>query len=124
MSLPMLPNATCDIYRTGTSPPARPAVAGVPCFLRADWRGGNRDGPRQVNTLAWTHFMLVDVSVDIRDAYTGHMTSTAQDTIYVPDQTGTAFNVIFVERLLRGTPQEHLYVFLDRQTPGWPSNEL
>jgi hypothetical protein len=124
MSLPISPNTTCDIYRSGITPPTSPAVAAVPCFLQADWRGGNEAGDRAVNTLAWTHFMLVDVSVDIRDAYTGHMTSTLQDTIYVPDQTGTAFNVMFVERLQRGTPQEHKRVFLDRQTPSWPTNEL
>lgn len=124
MSVPILPNTTCDIYRAGTAPPATPAVSAVPCVLRPDWRGGNRDGPRQVSALMWTHYMLVDPSVDIRDAYTGHMTSSPQDTVYVPDHTGTAFNVIFVERVQRGTPQEHLYVFLDRQTPGWPTNEL
>ncbi len=124
MSLPISTNTTCDIYRTGVSPPSSPATAGVPCVLQPDWRGGNEAGDREVNTLAWTHVMLVDVSVDIRDAYTGHMTSTLQDTIYVPDQSGTAFNVMFIERVQRGTPQEHLRVFLDRQTPSWPTNEL
>jgi hypothetical protein len=124
MTLPISPNATCDIYRAGASPPAAPATAGAACFLQADWRGGNEAGDREVNTLAWTHVMLVDVSVDIRDAYTGHMTSTAQDTIYVPDQSGTAFKVMFIERVQRGTPQEHKRVFLDRQTPSWPTNEL
>ena len=124
MSLPISPNATCDIYRTGVSPPSTPATAGVPCFLQSDWRGGQRGGEREVNALTWTHFMLVDISVDIRDAYTGHMTTSPQDTIYVPDQTGTAFNVIFVERVHRGMPQEHIRVFLDRQTPSWPTNEL
>jgi hypothetical protein len=124
MSLPIPANTTCDIYRTGTRPPASPSVSGVPCYLQSDWRGGNEGGDRAVNALSWTHIMLVDVSVDIRDAYTGQMTSTIQDTVFVPDQTGTAFNVIFVERLQRGTAQEHKRVFLDRQTPSWPTNEL
>jgi len=68
--------------------------------------------------------MLVDVSVDIRDSYAGSSSTVAQDSVYVPDKTGTRFEVIFCERALRGTPNEHLVVYLDRAAPGWPTAQL
>jgi hypothetical protein len=124
MALPIPANSTCDIYRTGNRPPAAPDVAAVPCYLSCDWRGGQEAGDRNNATLTWTHVMLVDVSVDIRDAYTGQSIFSQQDTVFVPDQSGTPFVVIFIERLQRGTAHEHKRVFLDRRTPTWPTNEL
>src|SRR5262249_52155253 len=123
MSLPVAPNTTCDIYRSSHSPPAAPDVAGVPCFLKGDWRGGQEAGDRPNSGAdTWTHIMLVDVSVDIRDGYTGFLSQLVQDSVYVPDKNGTRFVVIFVERVDRGTPHEHKRVFLDRQVPAWPTD--
>ena len=125
MSLPLAPNTTCDIYRNSNIPPAAPDVAGVSCFLKGDWRGGQEAGDRPNSGGAtWTHVMLVDVSVDIRDGYTGAMTLLLQDAVYVPDKTGTRFVVVFIERVDRGTPHEHKRVFLDRLVPSWPTNNL
>ena len=126
MSLPVAPNTTCDIYHIGTpGPPMSPSIAGVPCFLKGDWRGGQEAGDRaNSNADTWTHVMLVDASVDIRDGYTGLQNQMMQDNIYIPDKTGTRFIVIFVERVQHGTPLEHKRVFLDRQTPGWPTSEI
>jgi len=126
MSLPVPPNATCDIYRAANAPPAAPDVAGVPCHLRPDWQGGQEHGDRAglPAGMAWTHVLLVDVAVDIRDAYTGGLTRVAQDKVYVPDKNGTPFNVVFIERVFRGQVQDHKRVYLDRQTPAWPTNEL
>jgi hypothetical protein len=124
MTLPISTNTTCDVYRSGIIPPAAPAIAGVPCFLQADWRGGQTAGDRGVDSLTWTHFMLVDASVDLRDAYTGRSTFTQQDTVFIPDQNGTQFNVIFIEHVQRGTGTAHKRVFLDRQAPTWPTNDV
>jgi hypothetical protein len=126
MALPVAPNTTCDIYRVGVSPPlSPPSVAGVPCFLKADWRGGQEAGDRTNSYVqTWTHIMLVDPSVDIRDSYIGQEGQSAQDAVYIPDQHGTRFFVVFVERVQRGSPHDHKRVFLDRQTPAWPTNEL
>ena len=68
--------------------------------------------------------MLIDVSVDLRDSYTGQSLHMTQDAVYVPDKNGTRFRVIFIERVQRGTPHEHKRVYLDRHAPTWPSNEL
>ena len=126
MALPIQPNTTCDVYRTGTTPPAAPAVAGVPCYLQPDWRAGQNEGTRPLTptALVWTHVMLVDTSVDLRDGYIGTLAWGAQDTIYVPNQNGTAFRVIFIERVHSGRSEDHKRVYLDRQTPAWPTNEV
>ena len=126
MALPIAPNVTFDIYRAGVTPPADPAVAGVVGHLTCDFRGGQEGGDRLTNSLCWTHIVLIDASIDIRDPYVGQggYYSSYQDCIYIPDQNGTRFGVVFVERLHRGTPHEHKRVYLDRMTPNWPTNEL
>ena len=126
MAIPIPPNTTCDIYRFGAAPPAAPAVAVVACYLRPDWRAGQEQGDRSgmMDQLVWTHLLLVESSVDIRDAYTGAMGRTEQDTVYIPNQNGTAFKVTFIERVGRKEAHDHLRVYLDRQTPAWPTNEV
>jgi hypothetical protein len=118
MSLPVAPNTTCDIYRTGVAPPSAPSVAAVPCVLQNDWRGGQQGRDRATGTLTWTHVLLVDVAVDIRDAYIGASTLSPQDTVYVPDSTGTPYAVIFIEIV------DHAYkrAYLDRQLPDWEAD--
>ncbi len=122
----MPPNITCDIYRFGTAPPAAPAVAAVAGYLRPDWRAGQEQGDRTgaLAQLVWTHVLLVDASVDIRDAYTGGMGRTEQDTVYIPDQNGTAYKVTFIERVGSKEAQDHKRVYLDRQTPTWPTSQV
>jgi len=124
MTLSVRTNTTCDIYRTGTTPPAAPAVAGVTCLLLPDWRRGQEAGDRASASLSWTHVMLIAPSVDIRDMYIGQAAMAMQDSVYIPDQNGTRFSVVFIELVQRGTPNEHKRVYLDRQTPTWPTNEL
>ncbi|MSU76618.1 MAG: hypothetical protein EXS16_00845 [Gemmataceae bacterium] len=124
MALPIPANITFDIYRAGTTPPAAPAVAGVLGHLQCDWRGGQEGGDRLTNGLCWTHVVLIDVSIDLRDAYVGQGSYVTQDAVYIPDKNGTPFAVVFIERLQRGAPNEHKRVYLDRMTPVWPTNEL
>jgi hypothetical protein len=124
MTLPIQTNTTCDIYRYPNAPPSVPAVSGVPTFLTPDWRRGQEAGDRANASLTWTHVMLVDSSVDLRDMYVGQSTIALQDSVYVPDKNGTHFYVVFIELVERGTPNEHKRVYLDRQAPSWPTDEL
>src|SRR5438034_751114 len=123
MALPIQPNTTCDIYRAGTAPPAAPAVAGVACFLQPDWRGGQEHGDRGTQ-LVWTHLLLVDAGVDIRDAYTGAMTRVNQDAVYIPDKNGTAFTVAFIERVHRNLAErsEERRVGKECRSRWWPEH--
>jgi hypothetical protein len=125
MAIPVAANATFDLFHLGSLPPlGSPAATGVAGFLKSDWRGGQEAGDRNNDALTWTHIMLVDISVDIRDGYVGASVFSPQDAVYIPDQHGTRFNVIFIELVQQGTAQEHKRVYLDRTTPTWPTNDI
>jgi hypothetical protein len=114
-----------DIYRAGNAPPAAPDVAAVPIALKPDWEGAHEAGFYNVNALMWTHKAYLNPAVDIRDKFTGSMTSTAQDTVYIPDQNGTKFTVTYVQRRGKGTAGDHKTAFLDRSgAPAWPTTNL
>jgi hypothetical protein len=117
-------NTTCDIYRAGRMPPAAPDVAGVQVAL-------NPRGQSTLTTGWYTHLLLVNPTVDIRDDFqAGGATPSAgvnADTVYVPDKNGTKFTVILVRRKGRGTALDLKEVLLQR-VPGanvnWPSNDV
>jgi hypothetical protein len=71
-------------------------------------------------TFQWTHLLYLDADVDVRDSYP----SAPSHRVYVPDQNGTGFDVVFVELVNRGTPASYKRVYLDRRSVTWPSNEL
>src|SRR4051812_45509667 len=100
MALPLPPNTTCDIYQTGNAPPSAPDVAAVRAHLLADYARGLEKGEGDsAPDYAFSHVLLVDVAVDVRDAYTNTgPPSSSWDVVYIPDQNGTAFRVVFVER--------------------------
>ncbi len=114
------PNTTCDIYRMGNSPPAAPDVAGVPIHLRPDFRAGMAAGAGDDNKITWTHTAVFDLGVDIRDRFDGAPTfGGAGDEIFIPDQNGTRFLVMFLEK--RGQAK---LAYLKRSWPGWPTNNI
>jgi hypothetical protein len=126
MGVPVQPNTTCDIYHQGNNPPAAPDVAGVAIALIAEYdRASERgDSTTDVN-LHWSHVALMPATTDVRDGYAGGtFAAGGAGKIYVPDKNGTAFQVAFVELRGRGTAYAHKRVYLQRQTPTWPTNEL
>jgi hypothetical protein len=111
MSFPLPFNATCDIYRNGNGPPSPPDVVGV---------SGNLVG-RGVNLKPidpYTHWIDVPLATDIR------AWSPGPDTIYVPDMTGTPFLVVKVVRVRTGSGNDYKRVYLNRQAPTWPTDQL
>jgi hypothetical protein len=127
MSLPLPANVTFDVYRDGNAPPASPDVAATTGRLSAEFRAGlfAGSGPSDARPV-YSHVLLVALDVDVRDAYgdgafdAGH----PADTLYIPDQSGTPFRVVYVERLERGDAFDHLRVFLNRRLPAWPTTQL
>jgi hypothetical protein len=105
-------------------PPAAPSVAAVPCCLTASYHKALEKGEGDGATLRFTHVLLVNVSVDIRDNYNLGGVGFFADSVYVPDQNGTRFTVIFVERKLRGTAADHKKVYLARKVPTYPTTNL
>jgi hypothetical protein len=125
MANPYRTNTTCDIYRTGRAPPAVPDATAVPIAFHGDWEKGQSAGTRNVAALVYTHKAHMEITVDIRDAYTGAMANITQDTIYIPDSTGVAYKVVFVARVNRNTAYDHFNVYLSRTpAPTWPTNNL
>jgi len=124
MPLPIPPNTTCDIYRDGNSPPAAPDVAGVPCYLVADYGRHTESGEGDPMEFRFTHTMLVTLDTDIRDGYTIGAQTGTQNSVWIPDQNGTQFYVRFVEVKARGTPGAHKKVYLDRLLPTWPTDNI
>jgi hypothetical protein len=124
MSLPIPANTTCDVYRAGNAPPASPDVAGVPCTLTGIYMMGLERGEGDSDSLKYTHRLLVDCFDDIRDDYSAGAIGGNQDTIYVPDNTGTAFSVIYVEIVELGKSWQHKRVYLVRNAPIYPTSNL
>lgn len=122
MSLPTsLLNTTCDLYRPLTS--FVPTVSGIPCQLVADLAGGR---PPVAGALQWTHYLLVNATVDVRDGGTraagaDAITYADGDGIMVPSgASNTRYVVVWVEYVQRGQPGEHKRVYLLRDTAAWP----
>jgi hypothetical protein len=134
MSLMTPTNVSVDVYRTAN--PASPytfgalSASGVRGFLRPAARDG-RFGA--ASWLKWTHVLLVPPATDVRDAYNSQLdpgrNNNLADTVVLTDTnlstTKTAFYVVFVEQVSRGTAAAHLRVYLDRFAPNtWPTNAL
>ena len=113
---PMPPNTTCDIYRGGNGPPSPPDVAGVPCYLEERFRN-----IKPTTEFIYSHLMRVAVGTDVRDDYN---ISSLADSVYVPNSTGTIFQVKAVARVARGTPLDHLVAYLNRVAVAWPSQNV
>src|SRR5262245_7338204 len=124
MPLPVPANNTCDVYRNANAPPAGPDVAGVRCYLHADYGRRLETGEGEVNSLRYTHTLMVDVAADIRDGFSVFGSTGTEDSVYIPDQNGTRFFVVFVERRGRGLPTDYKKVYLDRYAPTRPTNNL
>jgi hypothetical protein len=132
MAIPMPANASMDFYRTCNpanplpgGPPATPSVKG---YLQPRIQTG-RHGTALY--LKWTHISYCNVGTDVRDSYNGQLngwTNANADTAVLTDTvnaTKTAFIVVYVERAMQGTPQDHLRIYLDRFQPQkWPSQAL
>jgi hypothetical protein len=103
-------NTTFDVYLGGRLPPAVPDVAGAAGFLRDEWVQGN-----QVNKGDRTFFFtatleaVLGLGVNLPDAYPGTVSDT---TLWVPDQGGAAYTVVFVERerAFRGDDFQRVYL--------------
>jgi hypothetical protein len=113
-------NTTCDIYRNGHAPPAAPDVAGVAIYLTPDYAMG-REHNESDQTHAWTHLMVCGAAIDVRDGFT---LGSSSDFAYVPNKNGTKFSVIKVVRRNRNSSNDLKVVYLQRQTPTWPTNNL
>jgi hypothetical protein len=130
----LTPNVSVSIYRTANPsspyPSGSPALSGVSGYLRPMVQNG-RFGTALY--LHWTHILYLPPGTDIRDAYNSQLdpsrNNTIADTVIVQDSsnpnTKTAYFVVFVEIVLRGTPGQYVRAYLDRFQPNaWPTDSI
>jgi hypothetical protein len=113
--LPMPPNVTFVVLRTGFAP-----SAARPGFLDSAYEAGATG----VAGLRYTHVLLADPSVDLRDGFNDFGTPGAGDQVAVPDASGTAWDVVFVDRPQAGQAAAVVRVFLCRRLPSYPTQEV
>ncbi len=116
MDLPVdtVPTA-CDVYRPFGA--GAPTYSNVPCRLVADFPRGRE----AAGSPAWTHYLVLDVSADVRDgctraAGTGDLTYADGDEVRVPAGSATRYVVVWVETVDAGTPREFKRAYLLRHS--------
>lgn len=113
---PDLLASTCDIYRPFGA--GAPTYTNVACRLVPDMPRGND----AIDALAWTHYLVLDVAVDVKDGCTrvaGSPTLTYADGDEVRIAIGSAtprFVVVWVENVDVGSPREFKRAYLTRHT--------
>jgi hypothetical protein len=111
MPFPLSFNMTCDIYRPTRSPPQTPDVAGARGHLQE--RSQNIKSQPKV----YNYLLALPLTTDIRDAGSG-------DNVYVPDQNGTKFTVVWVERVPCGGSADYKIAYLVRSTTTFPTDQV
>jgi hypothetical protein len=125
MALPMPPNTTCDIYRTGHTPPAAPDVPGVKCYLAP--KGQSTLTTPQSSGVAggYSHIMYVGPTTDIRDGTgSASLQPASPDSVWIPDKNNVQYQVQLVRRVGMGTPTDHKQVLLRRMIVTWPNDNV
>jgi hypothetical protein len=118
MSIPSsLLTTTCDILRPFGA--GAPTYSAVPCRLVADLPRGRGSG--LAGLLAWSHYIELDPSADIRDGCTRSPGSDAAlfadgDEVRIPSGASTRFVVVWVETRCLGTAQAYKRAYLLRDT--------
>jgi pimeloyl-ACP methyl ester carboxylesterase len=116
---------TMNVYRTGTAPPAAPAIADVPILIYANFliRGEAGEGDAAVGH--FTHTIITeDTSLDIRDDYNEGTRGANYDRLWIPDNAGTSLVVRFVEIIADPETAALKYrIYADRHVPTpWPTD--
>lgn len=114
---------TVAIYRFSSAPPSAPVATATGTLVPA-FRGGLERGEGFGGGLMFTHVLTVPKATDIRDAgrLDLQLLQGVQDSVYIPDQNGTRFIVIWVERI-----GNNKRVYLQRATGAsvnWPTTYL
>lgn len=111
---------TCDLYRPFSA--GSPLATDIPCQLVAAFAGVE---PRGAG-LHWTHCLLLDADVDIRDGCSrtpgsNTLTYADGDKVVLPSGAGnTSYVVVWVETVHRGSALEHKRAYLMRHQAAWP----
>lgn len=116
-------NTTCDIYAGWASGMTR--STGTPCRLVPDLPPGRR----RVSSapLTWTHVLLLQPDVAIRDACTRtagspEVSYADGDEVRIPSGSTNKFVTVWVEVVNDGLPTKYKRVYLTRDAVDWSSS--
>ena len=118
MSIPAsLLTTTCDIYRPFGA--AFPTEEGVPCRLVADLYRGRGTSP--LNTVAWTHYLDVQDTVELLDGCNrteplNTLNYNDGDEVRVPTGGSARYVVVWVEVRNTGTANQYKRAYLMRHS--------
>jgi hypothetical protein len=115
MSLSMPPNVEFVVLRIGSPPSAVRPGRLEPAY---------EAGATGVEHLRYTHVLFADPSVDVRDAFNDFGLPGTPDQVAVPDASGTAWDVVFVDRPRPDSPHDVVRVLLCRRLPPYPTRDL
>ncbi len=114
------PNVTYDFFINPHAPPGSNPDTTSTGHLEAEFEMATQHSQLDPS-FRWTHRMYVQDTWPAAPA----------NTVYIPangaanDATqSTQFKVVFVEVLNRNTPQQYKRVFLYRETPNWPTDNI
>jgi hypothetical protein len=118
-------NTTFDFYLAPNVPWTNAIITSQPCHLDSEFEMATQHSHGSNPSFRWTHVMCIQENQQVQDTWpdnpANYVTCPAANAA---DQQPTPFLVVFVETVNRNTPQEYKRVFLQRQTPIWPSNDL
>jgi hypothetical protein len=123
MPLPIPPNVTFEVEDSLAIPPAYTGPHRG--YLRSDYRRSLEMGEGETaEDFRYTHTLDCELSVDVRDEYDAGVTSGIIFRVFVPDRTGTEFEVLFVARIDRGSALDRKRCYLRRKGPAWPTEDI
>lgn len=112
-------NLVCDIFSAAAPPPAAPRIAGQVCQLRAPSVQAQNLG-NGLLAITQTIALILPKGTDIRDQYCTPINSS--DIVELPPGTGCRYQVLWVNDIGRGFPNEHRYATLAKISSGpWPT---
>lgn len=114
--LPLPANVEFTIERPSLVPPDPPPS--YPGHLRAAYDEGQSTADAD-GTFRYTHVLFAEAGLAILDDFDAFAAGGSPDIVRVPDSSGTAFDVVYVERLTG-----ILRIYLNRHAPAWPTTNL
>src|SRR5262245_43591735 len=102
------PNTTVAVYVAPNAPPASPDAVVEGHLADAFPQGQRRTGT--FRTFVWCAVLEVSLSADLRDDYP----SAPAQTVYVPDSSGQAYHVVFIERVRPVAGDSFKRIYLNR----------
>ena len=111
------PNTTFDF--PGSS------IFDFPCHLEGEFEMATQHSHGDSSSFRWTHLCYVQMGLDVRDSWpSAPVNQFLSPSVLNQDGIPTIYLVVFVEVVNRNTPNAYQRLFLQRQDPDWPTQNI